>query len=75
MDSIITGLMLGLSILIAGNISMKFKLSVAAVELVIGILAGNFLGAVSTAWLDYLAKFVDIILVFLLGAEIDTSSI
>lgn len=75
MDSIITGLILGLSILVAGNISMKLKLSVAAVELIIGILAGNFLGVVSTAWLDYLAKFVDIILVFLLGAEIDTASI
>lgn len=75
MDSIITGLILALSIIFAGNISVKLKLSVAVVELMIGILAANFLGLFSTPWLDYVAKFVDIILVFLLGTEIDTGSI
>lgn len=75
MESIVTGLILALSIIFAGNISVELKLSVAAVELIIGILSANFLGIVSTPWLDYIAKFVDIILVFLLGTEIDTDSI
>lgn len=75
MESIVTGLILALSIILAGNISVKLKLSVAVVELAIGILAANFLGIGSTPWLDYIAKFVDIILVFLLGTEIDTGSI
>jgi len=46
--------------------------SVALIEIILGVLAGNFLGIHTTPWIDYLAAFGSIVLTFLAGAEVDT---
>jgi len=57
----------------AALISIKLGLSVAIVELVLGILAGNLLGFTSEGhdWLLFLAGLGSVVLTFLAGAEID----
>jgi Kef-type K+ transport system membrane component KefB len=64
-------MVLGLLILLASMVSVKIGLSVALVEIVFGVLAGNFLGIHSTGWIDFLAGFAGIVLTFLAGAEVD----
>jgi len=64
-------MVLGLLILLASMVSVKIGLSVALVEIVFGVIAGNFLGIHSTGWIDFLAGFAGIVLTFLAGAEVD----
>ena len=56
---------------ISAGLAMRFKLAAALVEIIIGILAGNFIGLHTNAWIDFLAGFGSILLTFLAGAEID----
>ncbi len=58
-------------ILLASMISVEVGLSVAIIEIVAGILAGNFLGLHTTPWIDFLAGFAGIVLTFLAGTEVD----
>lgn len=60
--------------LAASLISIRIGLSVALVEILVGIIGGNFLGLHTTAWIDFLAGFGSILLTFLAGAEIDPTS-
>jgi len=66
-----TPLLVGLIIYLAGIISIRFGISVAIVEILAGMIAGN-LGLHPQEWMTYLAGFGGIILTFLAGAEIDT---
>lgn len=61
--------------LLASLISIRLALSVALVEILIGILAGNFLHVHTTDWIDFLATFGSGLLTFLAGAEIDPESL
>lgn len=56
---------------LSAGLAMRFKLAAALVEIIIGILAGNFIGLHSNAWIDFLAGFGSILLTYLAGAEID----
>lgn len=60
--------------LIASLISVRLGISVALVEIVLGVVGGNFLHFQTTAWIDFLASFGSILLTFLAGAEIDPVS-
>lgn len=60
--------------LIASLISVRLGISVALVEIVLGVVGGNFLHFQTTAWIDFLATFGSILLTFLAGAEIDPES-
>jgi Kef-type K+ transport system membrane component KefB len=60
-------------VLLASLISIRLALSVAIVEIALGVFAGNALHMESTAWIDYLAGFGGILLTFLAGAEVDTT--
>ena len=60
--------------LVASLISIRTGISVALVEIFLGILAGNFLGFHSAPWIDVLAAFGSMMLTFLAGAEIDPAS-
>ncbi len=62
---------LGVLILLASMVSVKIGLSVALVEILLGIIAGNFLGVHSMPWIDFLAGFAGVVLTFLAGAEVD----
>ena len=58
--------------LLASIISVEFGLSIAIVEIVLGVVAANFFGLESASWVDFLAAFGAIVLTFLAGAEVDT---
>ena len=58
--------------LLASLISMRTAISVALVEICVGVLGGNFLGLDPKAeWISFLAGFGAILLTFLAGAEIE----
>ncbi|MEW6664660.1 MAG: cation:proton antiporter [Thermodesulfobacteriota bacterium] len=69
-----SALWIGLA-LIAALLSIRIRISVALVEIVIGALAGNSLGLITTDWINYLAGVGAIVLTFLAGAEIDPAVI
>jgi Kef-type K+ transport system membrane component KefB len=69
-----SALWIGLA-LVASLISIRIKISVTLVEIVIGALAGNSLGLFPTPWVNYLAGVGAILLTFLAGAEIDPAVI
>ena len=60
--------------LLASLISIRVGISVALIEIVLGVLAGNFLHFQTTAWIDFLANFGSILLTFLAGTEIEPAS-
>lgn len=57
--------------LAASVISVRLGISVAMVEIMVGVAGGNFLGLHTTPWVDFLAGFGSILLTFLAGAEVD----
>ncbi len=59
------------SILVASTISVEIGLSVALVELTLGIVVGNAFSLTSPDWLTFLGSFAGIVLTFLAGAEVD----
>lgn len=72
---IVAAIWMGLAF-IASLISIRIGISVALVEILIGIIAGNFLGIhESTQWIDFLAMLGSGVLTFLAGAEIDPASL
>lgn len=73
MDPLLIATIVGFSILIASMLSVELGLSVAIIEIVFGVVAGNAFGVVTTPWIDFLASFASIVLTFLAGAEVDPS--
>ena len=62
--------------LIASLISIRLGISVALIEILIGVIAGNFLGIhKTTEWINFLAMLGSGVLTFLAGAEIDPASL
>jgi len=66
-----TPMVMGLAIFLATLISVELGISVALIEITLGVVAGNVLGLHTTPWIDYLAGFGSIVLTFLAGAEVD----
>ncbi|GAC1466061.1 MAG: cation:proton antiporter [Chloroflexota bacterium] len=64
------GLWIGLALL-ASLISIRIGVSVALLEIGMGIVGGNFLHLHVTSWINFLASFGSVLLTFLAGAEID----
>lgn len=71
---LIAALWIGLAFL-ASLISIRVGISVALVEIFMGVLAGNVLGVHTTPWIDFIASFGSVLLTFLAGAEIDPESL
>lgn len=61
--------------LIASLVSIRLGISVALVEIGVGVVAGNAFGLATTPWIDFLATFGAGLLTFLAGAEIDPDSL
>ena len=60
--------------LLASFISIRLGISVALIEILVGVIGGNFLGFHTTPWIDFLAIFGSVLLTFLAGAEIEPES-
>jgi len=71
---LVASVWMGLALL-ASIISIRVGISVALVEIAVGILAGNLFGIHSAPWIDFLATFGSGLLTFLAGAEIDPASL
>src|SRR5947209_8798426 len=62
--------------LIVSLISIRIGISVALIEIFIGVIAGNFLHlTASNEWINFLAMLGSGVLTFLAGAEIDPRSL
>lgn len=61
--------------LLASLISIRVGISVALIEILVGVAAGNFLHLQTSGWIDFLATFGSGLLTFLAGAEIDPDSL
>lgn len=61
--------------LIASLVSIRLGISVALIEIGMGVIGGNFLGLHTAPWIDFLATFGSGLLTFLAGAEIDPQSL
>lgn len=62
--------------LAASVISIRLGISVALIEIFVGIIAGNFLGIhQTTEWINFLAMLGSGVITFLAGAEIDPESL
>ncbi|HEV8602323.1 MAG TPA: cation:proton antiporter [Gaiellaceae bacterium] len=58
-------------ILVASIASVELGVTVALIELTLGVVAGNLFDLHSEQWLDFLAAFASIVLTFLAGMEVD----
>jgi Kef-type K+ transport system membrane component KefB len=62
---------LGGGILVASTISVEIGLSVALIELALGVVVGNAFHPDIPDWLSFIGTFAGIVLTFLAGAEVD----
>jgi Kef-type K+ transport system membrane component KefB len=71
MGSIATAAILAGTILVASTISVEVGLSVALIELTLGVVVGNAFDLSIPEWLSFVGSFAGIVLTFLAGAEVD----
>jgi Kef-type K+ transport system membrane component KefB len=70
-DAIQLAALLSGLILVASIASVELGVTVALIELTLGVAAGNLFDLRSQEWLDFLATFASIVLTFLAGMEVD----
>ena len=73
MDSVQLAAVLAAVVLIASVVSVELGVTVALLELTLGVAAGNLFHLQTQGWLDFIAKFGSIVLTFLAGMEVDPS--
>jgi len=71
MDAVQLAAVLGTIVLVASVISVELGVTVALVELTLGVVVGNVFHLHSQDWLDFVASFASIVLTFLAGMEVD----
>lgn len=59
--------------LVATLLSLRIAISIALLEIIVGVFGGNFLPLERTEWVNFLAGFGSILLTFLAGAEVEPS--
>jgi Kef-type K+ transport system membrane component KefB len=71
-DAVQLAAVLAAVVLLASMISIEIGLSVALVELALGVVFGNAFGLdANSDWLVFIANFASVVLTFLAGAEVD----
>jgi Kef-type K+ transport system membrane component KefB len=60
---------------LASLISIRLGISLALIEILVGVAAGNVINLQITEWVNFLASLGAVILTFLAGAEIDPVSL
>jgi Kef-type K+ transport system membrane component KefB len=58
-------------VVVASLVSVELGVTVALLELTLGVVVGNVFDLGSAEWLDFIAKFASIVLTFLTGMEVD----
>jgi Kef-type K+ transport system membrane component KefB len=72
MDPVQLAAVLAVAVVLASMLSVELGISVALLELGLGVIAGNLFGLDPNAdWLVFIANFASIVLTFLAGAEVD----
>ncbi len=71
MDPVQLAAVLAAIVLVASMLSVELGVTVALLELTLGVFAGNLFHLQSQEWLDFIAKFASIVLTFLAGMEVD----
>ena len=71
MSDIAVAALLAATILVASTISVELGLSVALIELFLGVVVGNAFHLDVPTWLSFLGSFAGIVLTFQAGAEVD----
>ena len=72
MEPIQLAAVLAAVVLVASMASVELGITVALIELTLGVVAGNVFDLQSQEWLDFIAAFASIVLTFLAGMEVDT---
>ena len=71
MGALATAAILAATILVASTVSVELGISVALVELTLGVVVGNAFDLSVPDWLTFIGTFAGIVLTFLAGAEVD----
>lgn len=71
MSGLATAAILGAAILAASTISVEIGISVALIELALGVVVGNAFDLATPDWLAFFGSFAGIVLTLLAGAEVD----
>jgi Kef-type K+ transport system membrane component KefB len=71
MSDIAIAALLGGVIVLASTISVEIGVSVALIELALGVVVGNAFSITVPSWLSFIGSFAGIVLTFLAGAEVD----
>src|SRR3989449_11411231 len=71
MTDLTTATILAALILVAAIVSVEFGISVAIIEITLGVAASSLFGLRPTPWIDFIGSFAGIVLTFMAGAEGD----
>jgi Kef-type K+ transport system membrane component KefB len=71
MEALAVAALLAILAFVASVISVEAAVSVAIIEILAGVFAGNVFGITGAPWLDFLAAFGSVLLTLLAGAEVD----
>ena len=71
MEPIQLAAVLAAVVVVASIVSVELGVTVALVELTLGVVVGNVFDLGSAEWLDFVATFASIVLTFLAGMEVD----
>src|SRR5581483_11728348 len=71
MSDIAVAALLAGSILLASTVSIEIGISVALIELLLGVEVGNSFHLDVPSWLAFIGSFAGVVLTFLAGAEVD----
>jgi Kef-type K+ transport system membrane component KefB len=71
LDPIQLAAVLAAVVLIASVVSVELGVTVALLELTLGVAVGNVFHLQTQEWLDFVAQFASIVLTFLAGMEVD----
>jgi Kef-type K+ transport system membrane component KefB len=71
MDAVQLAAVLAAVVLLASMLSVELGVTVALLELTLGVAAGNVFHLTSAGWLDFIASFASVVLTFLAGMEVD----
>jgi Kef-type K+ transport system membrane component KefB len=73
MTDIAVAAVLAGAIVLASTVSVELGISVALIELLLGVIIGNALSIDIPSWLSFIGTFAGIVLTFLAGAEVDVA--